>query len=235
MLSVFDWSEARLLIPPKQQHQQRPFWGFSVVPGRSWIYTINHGRAVNGSWWRRHRQGGEEIPRFFPYKACECTIFFNQKWLGLVPKVQIAEDKTLIPLVKMGVEVAWRVGCSRSGDVCESHWTGQAREQTLTANGLQAISVGEKGFALKIKKSRFFHSVDLLHKKSLDQNGDIAQTVILLLNCVSFLLQQDTAITSASHPLRRFADVLWLKNLASPGQLRGKPRHQKIQIKPPQL
>ena len=32
--------------------------------------------------------------------------FFLKKLVGLGPKVQIAEDKTLIPLVKMGVEVA---------------------------------------------------------------------------------------------------------------------------------
>ena len=91
----------------------------------------------------------------------------------------------------------------------------QAREQTLTANGLQAISAGGERLCFEHQKIKMATLRGLSCKTS---NQSYFWGRSRLLNFVSFFGQQDTAITSASHPLRRFADVLWPKIcLASPG------------------
>ena len=84
----------------------------------------------------------------------------------------------------------------------------QAREQTLTANGLQAISAGGERLCFEHQKIKMA-TLRGLSCKTSNQSYFLGRS--RLLNFVSFFGQQDTAITSASHPLRRFADVLWPK------------------------
>ena len=102
------------------QHNQRLL--LSIVTWRPWICITNPGRAVSGLWWRRRRQENSSAvsSERRPFcKKCFCRFwqfwfsqrhriwnFFGTSWTRWTPEVQMAEDKTLIPLVKMGVEVS---------------------------------------------------------------------------------------------------------------------------------